>query len=233
MMMRTTEALDQDWRANFEHSVAGARSVRSWASTRPALRGLVDLGAVLDARRDPARSAAVLAALARLAPTDATAARTLLQALLPGLVDLALRQFRSETDAFEELVSLAWERIRTYPSERCGAVAGNVLLDVRKRYIAAQHPNGWAEVPVAAPDRSLSAPSAEHVVLVGMALRGFFASVDTGLITGRAFDMIVRTRIGDDSLDHVAADHDMTTDNVLCVRWRAERRLRQELDPAA
>lgn len=233
MMMRTTEALDRDWRVNFEQSHDGACNVRRWARTEPALQGLADLGAVLEARRDPERSTAVLAALARLAPADATAARTLLQALLPGLVDLALRQFSSEPDAFEELVSLAWERIRTYPSNRRGGVAGNVLLDVRKRYIAAQNPNGWAEVPVAEPDRSLTAPSAEHVVLVGMALREFFVSVDTGLITGRAFDMIVRTRIGDDPLDHVAADHDMTTNNVLCVRWRAERRLRQELDPAA
>jgi hypothetical protein len=34
------------------------------------------------------------------------------------------------------MVSLAWERIRTYPTTRHGSVAGNVLLDVRKRYRA-------------------------------------------------------------------------------------------------
>ena len=230
MMMRTTEALDHEWRVDFEHTCEGARSVRRWARTEPALRGLSDLGAVLDARD---RSTEVLAALARLAPADTTAARTLLQALLPGIVDLALKQFSSDGDAFEELVSLAWERIRTYPPNRRGRVAGNVLMDARKRYLAEQNPNGWAEVPVAEPDISRTVPSAEHCVLVGMALREFFASADTGLISRRAYDMILRTRVGDDPIEDVAVDHDMTTGNVVCVRWRAERRLQQELDPAA
>ena len=233
MMMRTTEALDHEWRVDFEHTCEGARSVRRWAKTEPVLEGLADLGAVLDARRDRDRSTEVLAALARLAPADTTAARTLLQALLPGIVDLALRQFSSDGDALEELVSLAWERIRTYPPNRRGGVAGNVLMDARKRYIVGQNPNGWAEVPVAEPDCSLTTPSAEHCVLVGMALREFFASAETGLISRRAYDMIIRTRVGDHAIQDVAADHDMTTGNVVCVRWRAERRLQQELDPAA
>lgn len=233
MMMRTTEALDHEWRADFEHTCEGARCVRRWARTEPALRGLSDLGAVLDARRDRDRSTEVLAALARLAPADTTAARTLLQALLPGIVDLALKQFSSDGDAFEELVSLAWERIRTYPPNRRGSVAGNVLMDARKRYLAGQNPNGWAEMPVAEPDLSRTVPSAEHCVLVGEALRQFFASANTGLISRRAYDMILRTRVGDDPIREVAADHDMTAGNVVCVRWRAERRLQQGLDPAA
>lgn len=233
MMMRTTEALDHEWRTDFEHTCEGARCVRRWARTEPALRGLSDLGAVLDARRDRDRATEILAALARFAPADTTAARTLLQALLPGIVDLALKQFSSDGDAFEELVALAWERIRTYPPNRRGRVAGNVLMDARKRYLAEQNPNRWAEVPVPEPACSLMAPSAEHCVLVGMALRQFFGSADTGIISRRAYDLILRTRVGDAPIHEVAADHDMTVGNVVCVRWRAERRLQQELDPAA
>lgn len=235
MMMRTTRALDREWETDYEHSCAGRRALRSWCLTEPALRGLGDLGDVLEARRSRERSGQILAALARLAPSERTAARTLLQALLPGLVDLALRQFGDDADAFEELTALAWERICTYPPNRRGGVAGNVLLDVRKRYLAGRNPNGWAEVPVAEvfPDQKAAAPSAEHEVLVAIALERFFASVDSGLITERAFDMIVRSRIGDDSIEELAADHAITTDNVLCVRWRAEQRLRGELDPAA
>lgn len=235
MMMRTTRALDHEWETDYAQSCAGRRAIRSWSLTEPALRGLGDLAEVLEARRIRERSGQILSALARLAPSERLAARTLLQALLPGLVDLALRQFHDDPDAFEELTALAWERICTYPPNRRGGVAGNVLLDVRKRYLAARSPNGWAEVPVAEvlPDQKATAPSAEHEVLVAMALEQFFASVDSGLITERAFDMIVRTRIGDESIEELAADHAVTNDNVLCVRWRAEQRLRRELDPAA
>lgn len=36
--------------------------------------------------------------------------------------------------AIDELVSLAWERIRSHPCGRDGSMAANILLDVRKRY---------------------------------------------------------------------------------------------------
>jgi hypothetical protein len=39
-----------------------------------------------------------------------------------------------DDDAVDDVLAIAWERIRTYPSCRPGSVSGNVLLDVRKRY---------------------------------------------------------------------------------------------------
>jgi hypothetical protein len=69
-------------------------------------------------------------------PGDDLAARTLLQALLPGLVRLAGMVGYDDPAAIEEMVSLAWERIGTYPAGRRGSVAANVLFDVRKRYRA-------------------------------------------------------------------------------------------------
>jgi hypothetical protein len=85
-MQRTTEALDHEWRTAHEHSTGGAAALARWRKREPALYGLADLGEVLACRQDSERGAAVLAALARLAPTEDLAARTLLQALLPGLV---------------------------------------------------------------------------------------------------------------------------------------------------
>lgn len=63
----------------------------------------------------------------RLAPVDAIAARAVLQALLRGLTQLAATTGYDDPAAFDELVLLAWERIRTYPGTRCGSVAANVL----------------------------------------------------------------------------------------------------------
>jgi hypothetical protein len=78
-------------------------------------------------------------ALAALAPSDQLAARTLLQALLGGLCNLA-RCVGRDANAVDDVVSLAYERIRTYPAHRPGSVSGNVLLDVRKRYCRAHAP---------------------------------------------------------------------------------------------
>jgi hypothetical protein len=96
----------------------------------PALGGVADLDALLESRRDDKAAPAVLRALAVLAPGDDLAARTLLQALLPGLVRLAGLVGYDDRAAIEEMVSLAWERIRTYPARRRGSVAANVLFDV-------------------------------------------------------------------------------------------------------
>jgi hypothetical protein len=108
--------------------------LEQWSIAHPALRGMADLDALLERRRDDQAAPAILRALAVLAPGDALAARTVLQALLPGLVRLAGMVGYDEPAAIE--VSLAWERIRTYPARRRGSVAANVLFDVRKRYRA-------------------------------------------------------------------------------------------------
>ncbi len=93
---------------------------------------------VLLSRRDPSIPGEVLSILARLAPTDALATRTLLQMLLPGLVRLVGTVGHGVPEAADEIVALAWERIRTYPTLRTGSVAAKVVLDVRKQYVKPQ-----------------------------------------------------------------------------------------------
>ena len=133
-MNRTLTELDREWR-ELCRSASSRLALQRWAYAEPALAGILTLEAVLVERKDDAEAApAILAALARLAASDDLAARTLLQALMPGLVKMAATSCSDDPAALDELVSLAWERIRTYPTSRPGPVAANVLMDVRKRY---------------------------------------------------------------------------------------------------
>jgi DNA-directed RNA polymerase specialized sigma24 family protein len=127
------KALDLDWRI-LAASRSAQQGVRAWRSDR-ALRGVRGLDDVLarTARGAGRGSAdAVLAALMRRAGDDELAARTVLQALVPGLVGVATRLGgRDDPDVASEVVTEAWARIRGYPIERRPrAVAANVVLDV-------------------------------------------------------------------------------------------------------
>ena len=228
-MQRTTEALDREWQADHENSTAGAAALARWQEREPALHGLSDLGEVLACRRDSERGPVVLAALARLAPSENLAARTMLQALLPGLVHMALRRFADDPDAVEEITAIAWDRIRTYPPERPGAVAANVIVDVRKRY-RAQRAAIVEQLPASSSD---AAPSAEEVALGRLTVEELAGAVRAGVINSNALAIILRTRLGDVPLRQVAAERNEDEHTLTCVRWRAERRLRQRLAPVA
>ena len=233
-MARTTRALDREWHNEYAHSDAGAAALRRWALTEPALRGLNDLDAVLDARRNPERAGVILAALARHAPRDGLAARTLFQALLPGLVELGLRVFRRDRRAFESVVAFAWIRICEYPVTRNGSVAGNVLLDVRKDYLRARRDAAPVEeILMASPTATVSAPSAEDLVLEASIFQDLADAAACGVISHRALDVLVRTRTGVATLEEVAEDHDTNSRYAQCIRWRAERKLRDHLPSAA
>jgi hypothetical protein len=87
-MSHTLMSLDAEWRRPVRTSRA-RRALERWSIAHPGLRGLADLDGLFERRRDEGAAPAVLRALAVLAPGDDLAARTLLQALLPGLVRLA------------------------------------------------------------------------------------------------------------------------------------------------
>lgn len=233
-MAKTTRALDQEWQNDYAHTADGAAALRRWAATEPALRGLDDLEDLLEARTDPERAYDILAAVARHAPHDPIAARTLLQALLPGLVALALRTFRRHRRAFEDIVALAWIRICNYPATRTGSVAGNVILDVRKDYLAerrAAAPD--LEILAANPTRTVSAPSAEEMALTTTIFDDLAEAARCGVIDARDLDVVLRTRTGAATLKEVGADHETTGEYAKCIRWRAERRLRDHFPEAA
>lgn len=230
--MTTTIAreLDREW-ARLTASAPAGEALARWRTECAELAGVEDLDGVLARRTDPDAAPAVLAALARWAPGDAVAARTLLQALLPGLVRLAATTGYDDPVALDELVSLAWERIRTYPPSRRGSVPANVLWDVRKRYRRHREVEAPRSTALDPGDRHLEhEPSAEAVVLGRLGYRQVVerlaAAQRDGVISTRSLRLVVRTRLAGDPLDEVASEERVNVHALTQRRWRAEQRLR-------
>lgn len=224
--MSVLVALDTEWRRLATGPLARRRLIR-WSCSQPALAGLRDFTAVLERRRDPASANDVLAALAVLAPDDELAARVLLQAMIPGLVRLAQTAGWDDPSAIDELVSLAWERIRTYPTSRHGSVAANVLWDCRKRYRRHRLIEAPKSIPLDAIDiAELSAEGVEETVVGRAVLADLCGAHRDGVISDSAFALIVRTRLDGESLGDLAVEESVTVHRLAQRRWRAERRLR-------
>lgn len=217
--------LDSEWR-QLARSPEARRSLIRWRRTQPALAGLIDLADVLDARRNVTRAEEILRALAEEAGRDLLATRALLQALLPGLMRMAATTGNDDPFAADELIALAWERIRTYPVGREGSVPANVLLDVRKayrRHRRIEAPGEWAEL-VADPPADDGSPEDEAVNRALMdALR---SAEDEGVVSHRALATIIRTRLHGERLADVADEHGVSERALGQQRWRAECRLR-------
>jgi hypothetical protein len=226
-MSRTLMSLDAEWRRLARASRA-RRALKQWSIAHPALRGLADLDGLLERRRDDQAAPAILRALAVLAASDDLAARTLLQALLPGLVRLAGMVGYDDPAAIEEMVSLAWERIRTYPAGRRGSVAANVLFDVRKRYrahrlIDAPRSPHTEEIEVAATSRSPEDETLARVLFEQL----MAAQRDKRVVRDGAFGLVLRTRLAGEPLTEVARREKLPLSVLAQRRWRAECRLRQ------
>ena len=218
------QELDREW-AELVTSSRARRALMRWVNTNPDLAGNDDLGEVLACRRDPVRSQPVLRALALLAPDDEIAARTLLQMMLPGLITLAARAGNDDEAAIDEIISLAWERIRTYPCQRTSSVAANIILDVRKRYRS----HRCIEVPDSIElggDPVDGAASVEDQVLGLLLIDELARAQRDGLMSVAVLATILRTRVMDESLADLAAEQDVTPQLLCHRRWRAEVRLR-------
>jgi len=219
------QALDAEW-SRLATSPLARRSLIRWGRAHPAMAGLSDLDGVLRRRRDPCLARDLLGVLARLAPRDELAARTLLQALMPGLKRVVREVGNDDLDAADDIVALAWERIRTYPETRTGSVAANVVLDVRKRYLKARHLDRPSSIsmrrePVA------DANPLEDQVLATLQLEEILEAKRSGLVSPACFEAMVRTRLGGESLAELAVEAGIGIQVVCQRRWRAERRLRQ------
>ena len=226
----TTAALDDEWRT-LATSAGGRAAVERWRADEPLLGDIGDLDGVLSLRRHADASRAVLAFLARQAPADPLAARTLLQALLPGLIHVAVNAARDDPEAVEEFVALAWERIRTYPVSRPGSVAANVLWDVRKRYREHRELEAPHRGPSPSPDASTAAPSAEEVALEQLVVAERLHSlIRRGWLDRGDARLIVETRLLDVDETELAARAGMRRRKLMVRRWRAECRLRRQLE---
>jgi hypothetical protein len=229
------DALDRTW-TRIATSPEAAAALERWGPD-PALAA-PNLDALIDrvwtaGKADADRTHAALAARA---PSDAVAARVLLQILRPGLRNLGRRLAlgASFDDVDYELLALAWEQIRTYRIDRRPtAVAANILLDVRKRYVrAVVGPAARLDAldDVAEARRPVT-PSAEYEALdaeapsLRRAHARLAAAVDRGAITATSAVVVWRTRVQQDDEVEVAADLGVDVRTLQRRRQRAERRL--------
>ena len=235
MCRSTFETLDRQW-AVLARSRDAAQALERW-STDPEL-GAADLDELMERIwAAPKRDADLaLAALARRAPTDEIAARTLLHALRPGLRYLGRRFALGSSDdqVDHEILALAWERIRTYPAERRPRqIAANVILDVRKRYLRQHRVNEGArdELRSTVAEMLSLSPSAEDAVVEDelASLRRAHAlladALDRGTITPASASLVWRTRVQlyDDA--EVAQELGIGVRTMQKRRQRAERQL--------
>jgi hypothetical protein len=224
LMNRTLTALDDEW-SRLNRATSSCDTVRRWGGVEAALAGFATLDDILTARTSPAQAAPVMSALARLGTDDPLAARCVLQALIPGLVRLAGTGCSDDPAAVDELVSLAWERIRTYPTSRAGSVAANVLWDVRKRYRKHRSIEAPRTLRCPASGHEIS-PAAEDLALEHDAVAVLHAACNRGVITQAALTLILRTRVRGEPIASAALEVNTTAAQANCIRWRAERRLR-------
>jgi hypothetical protein len=231
MPWRLFPALDDDWRLVVRGAPASAARAR-WAHD-PVLGSFPDVGAVVEALRsgtlDRAAADRVLGALAARAADDEVALRTMLQALLPGLVNVAKRLARGGVDEDLEatVVAEAVERIRGYPLDRRPrAIAANVVLDVlgviTRERARTDDRERRAALPAAA---STLDPSVEVWELVHDA-------DDEGRLRGGDAELLLSLAVGTDSLRQ-RAEREGTTYGALSERWRRARdRLRRAVTSA-
>ncbi len=219
-MAEILRSLNREWSA-IADSPSARRALVRWSSTFPVLASAPDLDSVIVLGFDPDDGPEVRRALAALAPTDDLAARTLLQGLLGGLCNLAHRVGRDD-DAVDDIIRLAWERIRTYPNSRPGSVSANVLLDVRKRYRREQDKARRRGVL----SEATEAPSAEDQFVSQAFVEDLVTASSTTGIPGEVLATILRSRVGGESMADLAAEQQVTLKVLWHRRWRAEARLR-------
>lgn len=224
-MAQILQSLNQEWSVVADSPTA-RRALMRWASRSDVFAGSRQLDEIVDVCSRGGRGREVLRALAERAAEDDLAARTLLQALLPGIACLAKRIGNDDPDGLDEMVSLAWERIRTYPTHRPGSVSANVLLDVRKWYLRARgvHDKDRLRPIVAEPAAEGSTP--EEVVVGRVVVHELIAARERGMVSGPVLGTILRTRIDGESLVDLAAEQNLSVDALWRRRSRAEQRLR-------
>ena len=219
-MAQILHSLNQEWSV-IARGPAARRALMRWSVAHPVLNAATDLEDVIALGFRHEEGPDVRRALAILAPTEDLAARTLLQGLLGGLCNLA-RRIGRDADAVDDVVSLAWERIRTYPASRPGSVSGNVLLDVRKRYSRTHDTATFC----GAIGLTGFEPAVEDRVVSNISFEELVATSRRSGVSNTALETIIRSRVVGESMTDLAAEQQIPLKVLWHRRWRAEARLR-------
>ena len=225
--------LEQEWPllARRELALALAR----WHGLQPSLRRFQrteDLLAFLHGAASDESDGPLLALLV-LAADDRAAGRFVLQAILPALKAQARRLATRSTpreELWELLLFHAWEAICTYPAtRRHRRVAANLVLQVLhdtsrvlRRGSPVEARAACHQTPSLPRARGRSANGAPG----GPPRRLVRAAVTAGVIRRRDAALILRTRLRDSELRHLAHSSGVSYEALLKRRQRAEQALR-------
>lgn len=226
--MNLFQQLDEEW-AHLIRSPTARQRLAEWSEASPELNGLDDLEALVEHanRRGQAhRSDQILVALARRAAVDDLAARTLLQAIMPGMRWLARRYQHVASAAGEDptslVIALTYERIRTYPFDRRPhRIAANVLFDTRQRLQRTVGRTGPTIVSL----ESLPFDPAGGDPSADASYELLDRAVGQRVIAARDADLIALTRLRDHSVAELAARLGCPAQTLRQRRRRAEARL--------
>lgn len=219
--------LATDWNRELCSPVFRAR-FRAAKDAEPALSRFVDAAALVRFMRRPAKHTekdAVLCVLLSWAKWEPAGARVMLEAIRPGLLNMAGRLLSDTRDA-EELwaimLAAIWEGIRDYPlPQRRRRVAANLLLDTMHRtLVALGRESEWRAMWVGY-DRKTPAPEvveSDVDQLLDGAVRACAISADEA-------EVICSSRIEGVPLADLARLAGVTYNTMKLRRQRAERRL--------
>ena len=215
------QQLDCDWK-----QIVRRRNGRAPWPRHRILRRFGDLDALIEfvhERRHPLASDRVLAALAREAPADELAARTLLQAMTPALRRIAstLRHRADADEVASATVAAAWDKIRTYPYDRRPSrIAANLAFDTFR--VASSHLSESEGHEPLDETWLLIADVVHHPWELAAVLQD---AIRRDEIQREDVDLVIQTRVLGRTLAAVAAEREVSEACLRQRRWRAEQRL--------
>ena len=230
-MGKFLDSLDREW-ATLSSSWTGTRALAAWSEdpTLQGFAGLPEVIAQLHRRGRPEEADDILHALLRRAPEDEVAARTVLQAMMPGLKSLmsAYRLTGDSEEVATAVIEAAYERIRRYPCDRRPTkVAANLIWDTRQTLWRAAQREAARLAPLEPITEEMAdelpaivgpSPTEELVDLVTEAVR-------RGRLSRPGARLVLLTRVADVSAEELAAESGTKAQTVRQLRRRAEATL--------
>lgn len=237
-------ALDREWQTLVRGRLG--LEFRRWKMAEPALARFAGperaIAFLWDRNASPVEKDRVLVALLRLARTESSAARMVLQAMLPGLKALAAVFLKHGPDTESEPAlerSELWqvlflamlERIRTYPlARRPRKIAANLVLDVKHVTLAElqRTRSGFQELPRDEPLEPVAQSSPFAVADVEEPMR---RAVAAEAISAADAELLLQVDVDGVSLREAAARLGISYNAAKHRRQKARRRLAMFLRP--
>jgi DNA-directed RNA polymerase specialized sigma24 family protein len=224
------DLLHSDWQQLLRSPLLSAR-FRVWRVKEAALARFPDLAAVMRFMRSPGphtEKDAVLCALLAWAKEESLGGRVVLEAIMPGLLNLSariLRDARERDELWSTILLAVWEGIRGYPlTRRPRRVAANLLLDTLHRILdEIGRESAWRAISSA---NGFNGEVTIEDQLNEGDVDGLLATaVRAGAVTPDEAETILASRIDGRELADLARTAGVSYTTMKLRRQRAERRL--------